>query len=44
MFIAESVSDFFRLVNIYQSYKQLRNCLMHFARLANTLLKDVESA
>jgi len=44
MFIAESVSDFFRLVNIYQSYKQPRNCLMHFARLANTLLKDVESA
>jgi len=27
-----------------QSYKQERDCLMHFARLANTLLKDEESA
>jgi len=26
-------------VNIWQSYKQERGCLMHFARLANTLLK-----
>ena len=25
-------------------YKQERGCLMHFARLANTLLKDEESA
>ena len=31
-------------VNIWQSYKQQRGCLMHFARLANTLLKDEESA
>ena len=31
-------------VNIRQSYKQERGCLMHFARLANTLLKDLESA
>jgi len=31
-------------VNISQSYKQERGCLMHFARLANTLLKDEESA
>ena len=31
-------------VNIWQSYKQERGCLMHFARLANTLLKDEESA
>jgi len=30
-------------VNIWQSYKQERGCLMHFARLANTLLKDEES-
>jgi len=30
-------------VNIWQSYKQERGCLMHFARLANTLLKDKES-
>ena len=31
-------------VNIWRSYKQERGCLMHFARLANTLLKDEESA
>jgi len=31
-------------VNIWQSYKQERGCLMHFARLANTVLKDEESA
>jgi len=31
-------------VNIWQSYKQERGCLMHFARLANTLLKDEENA
>jgi len=35
---------FFKSVNIWQSYKQERGCLMHFARLANTLLKDEESA
>jgi len=35
---------FFKSVNIWQSYKQERDCLMHFARLANTLLKDDESA
>jgi len=28
----------------WQSYKQERGCLMHFERLANTLLKDKESA
>ena len=31
---------FFKSANIWQSYKQERGCLMHFARLANTLLKD----
>ena len=35
---------FSKLVNIWQSYKQERGCLMHFTRLANTLLKDGESA
>ena len=35
---------FFKSVNIWQSYKQERGYLMHFARLANTLLKDEESA
>ena len=40
-----SVSEFFfKSVNIWQSYKQERRCLMHYARLANTLLKDEESA
>ena len=30
MFIAESVSDFFsKSVNIWQSYQQERDCLMH---------------
>jgi len=27
-----------------KSYKQERGCLMHFVLLANTLLKDEESA
>jgi len=36
--------NFFKSVNIWQCYKQERGCLMHFARLANTLLKDEESA
>jgi len=31
-------------VDIWQSYKQERGCLMHFARLANTQLEDKESA
>jgi len=30
-------------MNIWQSYKEERNSLVHFARLANTLLKDEES-
>jgi len=36
--------NFFKSINIWQSYKQERGCLMHFARLTNTLLKDKESA
>jgi len=44
-FIAECASEiFFKSVNIWLSYKQERGCFMHFARLANTLLKDEESA
>ena len=35
---------FFKSVNIWQSYKQERGCLVHFAHLTNTLLKDEESA
>jgi len=33
------VKFFFKSVNTWQSYKQERACLMHFAHLANTLLK-----
>jgi len=36
--------NFFKSVNIWQSYKQERGCLIHFARLANSVLKDEESA
>ena len=43
-FIAESVSKKLKSVNTRQSYKQERDCLMHSARLASTLLKDKESA
>jgi len=35
---------FFKSVNVWKSYKQERGCLVHFARLANTLIKDEESA
>ena len=31
-------------MNIWQNYKQERGCVMHLVRLANTLLKDEESA
>ena len=34
----------YRAVNIWQSYKQERDCLVHLARMANTSLKDEESA
>jgi len=44
MFITECVSEKMVIVNVWQSYKQERGCLMHFAHLANTLLKDEESA
>jgi len=33
----------FKSMNIWQSCKKERGCLMHFARLANALLKDEES-
>ena len=38
------VKTFLKSVNIWQSNKQERGCLTHFACLANTLLKDEESA
>jgi len=39
--------DFFKSVNIWQTYKEDRDCLVHFVLLANahySLLKDGESA
>ena len=33
-----------KLVNIWQSYKQERGCLIHFARQAKTLLNDEGTA
>ena len=33
---------FLKSVNIWQSYNQERGCLMHFACMTNTLLKDEE--
>jgi len=33
MFIAESVSEKIKSVNIWQSYNQKRDCLVHFLRL-----------
>ena len=38
------VNFFMKSVNIRQSSKQERGCLVHFARSAYTLLKDEESA
>ena len=30
-------------MNIWQSYKQERGCLMHFVRMANTVLEDEDN-
>jgi len=38
------VIEIFLSVNVSQSYKQERGCLVHLARVANTPLKDGESA
>jgi len=38
------VKEILKSVNILQSYKQERGCLVHFVRLTITLLKDEESA
>jgi len=44
-FIAESASEKkLKSANIWQSYKQERDCLMFVARLTNTLLELEESA
>jgi len=42
--IAVSVSEFFKSVNIWQSYKQEGDYLLHIVRLANGVIKDGESA
>jgi len=39
-----SVKQKLKAVNIWRSYKQDRCSLVYFVRLANTLLKDEESA
>ena len=44
LLLSPRVKTFFKSVNIWQSYKQERGCLTHFARLANTLLKTNESS
>ena len=41
LLLSLSVKKFLKLVNIWQSYKQERDCLVH---LANILLADGESA
>ena len=38
------VHKFLKSVNIWQSYEQERDCLVHYLRFASTLLKDGESA
>jgi len=43
LFLSLSVIFCFKSVNISQSYEQERCCLVHFVRLATTLLKDEES-
>jgi len=35
-----SVKKFLKSVNISQSYKEERGCLVHLVRLATTLLKE----
>ena len=38
------MKNFLKSVNIWQSYMQECDCIVHFVRLANALLKDGESA
>jgi len=37
------VKTIVKSVNVWQSYKQERDCIVHFVCLANALLKDEES-
>ena len=43
LLLSLSVKKVFKSVNTWHSSKQERRCLIHFARLVNTLLKDEES-
>ena len=43
LLLSLSVKEILKSVNIWQSYKQECRCLVHFARLANAMLKDEES-
>jgi len=40
LLLSQWVKTFSKSVNIWQRYRQERDCLMRFARLANALLKD----
>jgi len=44
LFLSLWVKKILKSVNIWQSYKQESDCLVHFVCLANALLKDGESA
>ena len=44
LLLSLSVKENLKLVNIWQSYKQERGCLMNFVRLANALLKYEKGA
>ena len=44
LFLSLWVKEILKSLNIWQSYKQERDCLVHFVCLANALLKDGESA
>jgi len=44
LFLSRRVKQVFKSVNIWQSYKQERDCLVHFVLLTKALLKDRESA
>jgi len=35
-----TVATYLKSMNIWQTFKHERDCLVHYARLANTLLKD----
>jgi len=44
LMLSMGMKNFLKSVNIWQSYEQERDCLVHFGNLANTLLQHEESA